>query len=151
MIRCFMLALLGAVVSIAPVASAQHGSTESEKKKGVPEEYAGNWVCQTFQPGYNILRPHADLSRPHTDTMSTPSTVVVLKFSLRKDGTYEAPNAKGHYSFDSATKTITWLDGPHEKTMTKTELGKRENGAPKMGFVMNKRYYGCFKPKPAPR
>jgi hypothetical protein len=146
--RFFMLVLFGAVISIAPVVEAQKGNTESRRPKGVPEQYAGNWVCQTYQPGYNVLRPHADLSQPHTDTMRTPSTVLVLKFSLRTDGTYEASNTKGHYSFDSATKAIIWLDGPHQKTITKTQIGERENGASKIGFVLNKRYYGCFLSKP---
>jgi hypothetical protein len=103
---------------------------------------------QTFQPGYNMTRPHADPSQPHTDRMTTPSTVAALKFSLRSDGTYEASNARGHYVFDPATKAITWLDGPHQKAMTKTQIGKRDNGAPKLGFVMNKRYYGRFLSKP---
>src|SRR5215510_5895118 len=63
--------------------------------------------------------------------MSTPSTVMIMKFVLKADGTYEASNTKGHYSFDSATNAITWLDGPHQKVITKTQIGKRENGAPK--------------------
>ena len=54
-----------------------------------------------------------------------------MKFVLMADGTYEASNTKGHYSFDSATNAITWLDGPHQKVITKTQIGKRENGAPK--------------------
>jgi hypothetical protein len=143
----FMLFLFGAVVSVAPLVKAQKESQENRRAKGVPEQYAGNWVCQTFMPGYNILLPSADMSQPQTNKTTTPSTVVVLKFSLGTDGVYEASKAKGHYSFDSATKGITWLDGPHQKTFTKTQLGKRDNGAPSMGFVLNKRYYGCFKPK----
>src|SRR5262247_1291705 len=117
--RFFILILFGAVVSVAPLTKAQKGDAENQRAKGVPEQYAGNWVCQTYMPGYNLLRPHADISRPATDKITTPSTVAVLKISLRTDGVYEASNAKGHYSFDSATKAITWLDGPHEKTITK--------------------------------
>jgi len=146
--RFFILVLFGAVVSIAPVVKAQKGSAENQRAKGVPEQYAGNWVCQTYMPGYNILLPNADMSQPQTNKTTTPSTVAVLKLSLRTDGVYEAPNAKGHYSFDPATKAITWLDGPHQKSITKIQIGKRENGAPKMGFVLNKRYYGCFMSKP---
>jgi len=138
----FMLVLFGAVVSTVPLVKAQKGSTDNQQAKGVPEQYAGNWVCQTFQPGYNILLPH------QTNPTTTPSTVLVLKFSLKTDGVYEAADSKGHYSFDSATKAITWLDGPHQKAFTKTLLGKSKNGEPNMGFVFNKRYYGCFKPKP---
>jgi hypothetical protein len=148
--QVFMLVLFGVVVSIAPLVEAQKGVTENQRTKGVPEPYAGDWVCQTYQPGYNIVRPHADQSQPQTDKMSTPSTVVIRKFSLRTDGTYEASNTQGHYSFDSATKAITWLDGPHQKAI-KTQIGKRENGAPKIGFVLNERYYGCFMPKPRPK
>lgn len=149
--RFFILVLFGAVVSIAPVIKAQKGSAENQRAKGVPEQYAGNWVCQTYMPGYNILLPNADMSQPQTNKTTTPSTVAVLKFSLRADGVYEASNAKGHYSFDPATKAITWLDGPHQKSFTKTQIGKRENGAAKMGFVLNKRYYGCFLSKPRPK
>jgi hypothetical protein len=149
--RFFILILFGAVVSIAPVIRAQKGSAENQRAKGVPEQYAGNWVCQTYMPGYNILLPNADMSQPQTNKTTTPSTVAVLKFSLRADGAYEAPNAKGHYSFDQATKAITWLDGPYQKSITKTQIGRRENGAPKMGFVLNKRYYGCFMSKPRPK
>jgi len=147
----FMLVLLGAVASVAPVINAQKEGAENQRAKGVPEQYAGNWVCQTYMPGYNILLPHADMSQPQTNKSSTPSTVGILKITLRTDGVYEASDAKGHYSFDSETKAITWLDGPHQKAITKTQIGKRENGAPKMGFILNKRYYGCFMPKPRPK
>ncbi len=83
-------------------------------------------------------------AQPLTNKSTTPSTVAVLKFSSRTDGTYETAAAKGHYSFDPKTKTLTWLDGPHERTLTKTELGDRENGAPKIGLVLNGQSYGCF-------
>ena len=138
--RYFMAIAFGAVISsVAPALHAQ---------AGVPARYAGNWVCQTTMPGYNILLPSADPSQPLTNKATTPSTVAVVKFSLSANGTYETAAAKGHYSFDSRTKTVTWLDGPHEKTVTKTELGERQNGAPTMGLVMNQRYYGCFMAKP---
>jgi hypothetical protein len=149
--RFFVSVLFGAVVSVAPVVKAQKGSAENQRAKGVPEQYAGNWVCQTFMPGYNILLPSADMSQPQTNKTTTPSTVAVLKITLRTDGVYEASNAKGHYSFDAATKAITWIDGPYQKSITKTQIGKRENGASKMGFVFNKRYYGCFMPKQRPK
>ncbi len=76
---------------------------------------------------------------------------MVHKFTLRADGTYEASNTKGTYSFDPSTKTVTWVDGPHHGALTKTKLGQRAKGAPTIGFVMNKRYYGCFMPKSVPR
>jgi hypothetical protein len=98
-------------------------------------------------PGYNVLPPSADMSQPMTNRWTTPPTVAVLKFSLRADGRYEATDAKGHYSLDPATRTITWLDGPYRQALTKTQAGKRDNGAPSLGFVMNKRYYGCFMPE----
>jgi hypothetical protein len=115
---------------------------------GVPPQYAGNWVCQTFTPGYSIVPPPADPSQPMTNKQTTPSTVAVLKVSIRTDGTYDAPNAKGRYAFDPETGAVTWLDGLHHRTLSKTRIGKRENGAPKMGFVLNKRYYGCYLSKP---
>jgi hypothetical protein len=149
--QLFMWVLFGAFLDVTPIVKAQKESAENQKSKGVPEQYAGNWVCQTYMPGYDILFPHADPSQPQTNKTTTPSTVMVLKISLRTDGVYETSNAKGHYSFDSATKAITWLDGPHKKAFTKTQIGKRENGAPKMGFVLNKRYYGCFMSKPRPK
>jgi hypothetical protein len=120
------------------------------RAQGVPDEYSGDWVCQTFQPGYSIVPPNADLSQPQTNRVTTPATVQILKFSLRSDGTYSAPAATGRYEFDVATKTLTWLDGPHQSALTQTQLGRRDNGAPKMEFVSNKRRYGCFIAKPRP-
>jgi len=147
MVRPYLiLFLFGAAVSIASLVNPQKGNT-GQKAKGVPEQYAGNWVCQTSMPGYNLLPPNADLSRPATSRITTPPTVAVLKLSLKSDGSYEALNAKGHYAFDSETKSISWLDGPNQKTITKTELSKRKNGDPAMGFIFNKRYYGCYMPK----
>jgi hypothetical protein len=142
-----LLMTLFALVVIPSAANGQTSSTKSKEPKGVPAQYAGKWVCQSVAPGYNIRPPYADLSQPTTDKMTTPSGVAVIKFSLKEDGTYEATNAKGHYSFDAATKSITWLDGQHQKTFTKTQVGKRSNGDPKIGFVMLKRYWGCFKPE----
>jgi hypothetical protein len=131
-----------AVLFVAAMSSVALGST------GVPAQYAGNWTCQTFRPGYNLQLPSADPSQPLTNKSTTPATVTILKFSLNTDGTYETAAAKGHYTFDGKMKSITWLDGPHEKTVTKTELGNRDNGAPKIGLTMNQRYYGCFLSKP---
>jgi hypothetical protein len=139
MVRTVFLAASLAV--IANMAVGAQGTT-----RGVPEPFVGDWVCQTATPGYNLLLPSSDPSQPLTNKATTPPMVVVQKFSLRADGTYETPNAVGHYSFDPAKSTLAWLDGPH-KAVTKTELGKRDDGAPKMGFVANGRYYGCFKPK----
>src|SRR5262245_494175 len=65
--RLIILALFGAAAVIAPVVKAQKGSAENQRAKGVPEQYAGNWVCQTFMPGYNILLPNADMSH-HVET-----------------------------------------------------------------------------------
>ena len=144
--RGFLWALLGVLLGISSVAKSQSPATMNKTPKGVPVQYAGKWVCQSVAPGYNIRPPYADPSQPMTDKMTTPATVTVIKFSLKADGTYEAPNTKGHYSFDPATKAITWLDGLHQKTFTKTLVGKRTNGAPKIAFTMLKRYWGCFMP-----
>jgi hypothetical protein len=130
-------------VAAALTVQAQTASTPS-KVKGVPTDYAGNWVCQTSMPGYNVQPPHADPSQPLTNKVTTPPSVQILKFSMRADGTYEAAGALGHYVFDRATSEIRWIDGPHQQAFTRTQLGRRDNGAPKMGFVFKQRYYGCF-------
>ena len=96
-------------------------------------EYTGDWVCQTFMPGYNIRPPSADASQPLTNHMTTPSTVVVLKLALRTDGTYVTADGSGRYALDPAAKTITWLDGPYREALIKTQLGRRDNGAPTLG------------------
>jgi hypothetical protein len=140
------MSFVGAAIGLAPTAQSQAGL--ASPTNGVPPRYAGSWVCQSAQPGYNITPPHADPSRPATSTLRTPPTVVVHKFTLGTDGTYEASNARGTYSFDPATKAITWLAGPHLGTVTKTELSQRANGAPSIGFVLSNRYYGCFMPQP---
>ncbi len=145
--KFFILILAGAAFAIVPPIHPQQEMTGNQRSKGVPDEYAGNWVCQTSMPGYNIFPPDADQSQPQAGKMTTPPTVAILKLSLSTDATYQASNAKGHYSFDAATKSITWLDGPHQKTITKTQLGNRKDGAPKIGFILNKRYYGCFMPQ----
>jgi hypothetical protein len=137
--------LFGLLIVVSIGAKPQRAIT-TKTPTGVPAPYAGKWVCQSVAPGYNIRPPHADLSQPATDKMTTPSTVSVIKFSLRTDGTYETPNTRGRYSFDPDTKAITWLDGLHQKTFAKTEIGKRPNGALKIGFTMQKRYWGCFMP-----
>jgi len=144
--KFFILLWLGTAVTMLGVAQVQ-----KQEPKGVPELFAGNWICQTSMPGYNILLPSADPSQPQTNKATTPPTVMLLKFSLKKDGSYESADGKGHYSYNDTTKSITWLDGPNEKKMTKTELSKRDNNVPKIGLVFNKRYYGCFMPKPESR
>ena len=143
--RWLVIASFG--VGILAVVLTQQVASTDATAKGVAKQYAGNWVCQTAVSGYNVLPYGADMSQPMTNRLTTPPSVAVLKFSLRTDGTYEAPNAKGRYSLDPATKAITWLDGPYRQAMTKTKAGQRDNGAPSLGFVMNNRYYGCFMPE----
>jgi hypothetical protein len=147
--RCLLGSWLGAAIGLS--LTVQIHDTDADATTGVPDRYQGRWVCQTARPGYNLVPPHADPSRPASSTLITPPTVAVHTFTLRADGTYEASNVKGTYAFDPATTTVRWLGGPHQGALTKTELGQRENGAPKIGFVLNRRYYGCFLPKPAPR
>ena len=110
-------------------------------------EYIGDWVCQAFRPGYNIRPPSADASQPLTNQMTTPSTVVVLKLTLRTDGTYVVADGRGRFTLDPSAKTIAWLDGPYRDALRKTQLGRRESGAPTLGLVKDKRYYWCFKPE----
>jgi hypothetical protein len=142
MVRIMYLAFLfAAVTSVAVAAKPQGTSVQGGTVRSVPEQYVGSWVCQTFRPGYNLFLPHS------TNIVTTPSTVIVQKFSLRADGTYETANAMGHYSFDPATNVIMWLDGPHKEALTQTRLGKRKNGEASVGFVLNRRHYGCFKSK----
>jgi hypothetical protein len=134
--------LFACVVLVLSFAFVQ--TTRAQDAQPVPDEYVGDWVCQTFTPGYNIVPPHADLSQPQTNRATTPATVQILKFSVRADGTYSTPNATGRYSFNQATGAVTWIDGPHQSTLTQTQLGKCDNGAPKMEFLSGKRRYGCF-------
>jgi hypothetical protein len=91
----------------------------------VEAEYTGDWVCQAIRPGYNIRPPSADASQPLTNHMTTPSTVVVLKLTLRTDGTYVAADGHGRFALDPAAKTIAWLDGPYRDALRKTQLGRR--------------------------
>ena len=64
--------------------------------------------------------------------MTTPPSVVVIKFRLDTDETCTAANAKGHYAFHAAEKTIDWLDGIHREQFSKTEISRRSNGAPRV-------------------
>jgi hypothetical protein len=139
--------LLGAGLGIPPAVPSRGAEPVAGRTSAVEVEYTGDWVCQTFRPGYNIRPPSADASQPLTNHMTTPSTVVVLKLSLRTDGTYVTVDGSGRYALDPAAKTITWLDGPYREALMKTQLGRRDNGAPTLAFVKDKRYYGCFKPE----
>ena len=138
-----LVALVSIATMLGPAALARAQVAGTGQNRSVPETYAGAWVCQTAVAGYNIRPPHAEQSQPQTNTMSTPPTVAVRKFSLAVDGTYETAQGKGRYSYDAATQTLSWLDGPHQ-AFTRTQLGKRDNGAPRIGFVADRRYYGCF-------
>jgi hypothetical protein len=137
--------LFGTICIASLVSQAQTGP--DEKVSGVPEVYAGNWICQSAVPGYNVRPWHADPSQPLTGNLTTPPSVQILKFALRTDGTYESARGNGHYAFDRATNTIDWLDGPHQREFSKTQLGRRDDGAAKIGLTLNNRYYGCFMPK----
>ena len=137
-----LVAGLGTLPGPSQAAGPVAGTT-----KAVEAEYSGDWVCQTFRPGYNIRPPSADASQPLTNQMTTPSTVVVLKLTLRTDGTYVAADGRGRFALDPSAKTIAWLDGPYRDALRKTQLGRRDSGAPTLGFVKDKRYYGCFKPE----
>jgi hypothetical protein len=139
-----LAALCSVAVGMALAAKPQEAAAQGGTAKGVPEPYVGSWVCQTFQPGYNLVMPHS------ATPVTTPSTVIVQKFSLRPDGTYETANVRGHYAFDPATNTIAWLDGPHKEALTQTRLGKSKKGESSIGFTSNRRHYGCFKPPPRP-
>jgi len=119
-------------------------ATPSDSGAGVPAEYSGKWVCQSAVPGYNLPFPVASGPTPSTQRMSTPPSTVVITFTLNTDGTYQAPNARGHYSFHATDKTIDWLDGLHREQFSKTELSRRSNGAPSLSLHANQRYYGCF-------
>jgi hypothetical protein len=92
--------------------------------------------------------PSSDPSQPLTNRATTPATAIIQKFSLNPDGTYETAKGPGHYHLDTATNRVIWLDGPHKDTLSKTEAGKRPDGASKISFTLNGRYYGCYQPKP---
>jgi hypothetical protein len=120
---------------------AAHG----QDRVGVPAGFAGKWVCQAPVSGYNLPVPVIPGQAPSTARMTTPPSTVIVTFTLREDGTYDAPNARGHYSFNAATKTIDWFDGLHRQQFSKTELSRRANGAPALSLILNQqRYYGCF-------
>jgi hypothetical protein len=143
-----ILIVAGVMSATASIGVTQTQRAVSEPATEVPPEYLGNWICQSVVPGYDLRPPHADTSQPLTNRMTTAPSVQILKFSLLTDGTYESGGAKGRYAFDSAKNAINWLDGSHASTFSKTEIGRRDDGALKMGLLFNKRYYGCFKPKP---
>jgi hypothetical protein len=140
--RLLLLVCFGGVIAAGGAGAVDRGP--------VPAEYAADWICQTFRPGYNVRLPSSDPSQPLTGNATTPSTVAIFKFSLKADGTYETAAGNGRYTFDAGTKSLTWLDGPHAKILSKTELGHRDNGAPTIGLLRSNRYYGCFVPKPKP-
>jgi len=148
MARLFLLSL-SYTASIVAVISIGAESTPGadQQPRAVPQQYVGSWVCQSTRPGYNLLLPSSDPSQPLTNKATTAATVIVQKLSLKGDGTYEADSGSGHYAYDPAAKSITWLNGPHRGALTKTEVGTRTDGAPRIGFVLNQRYYGCFQPK----
>lgn len=138
-----LVAGLGVLRAVPSQAAGPVAGTTS----GLEAEYTGDWICQALRPGYNIRPPSADASQPLTNQMVTPSTVVVLKLTLRTDGTYMAADGGGRFALDPAARSIAWLDGPYRDALSKTQLGRRNNGAPTLGFVKDKRYYGCFKPE----
>lgn len=155
----YVLLSVGIMLILATTAKPQrthsaqrHANAATNKPtRTVPQEYTGGWVCQTGVPGLTMISSNVNVitgTYEQTTTTTTPG-VVAIKFNLKADGTYEAPNAKGHYSYDPATKAITWLDGLHREQISKTEIEKRANGAPAMHFQMLKRYWGCFKPDAA--
>jgi hypothetical protein len=141
--------LIWIVLLTSLVAPAQNRADDSgHEGTGVPAEYEGNWVCQSAVPGYNLPTPVIPGQAPSLGRMTTPPSVVVIKFRLDPDGTYAAANAKGHYAFHAAEKTIDWLDGLHHEQFSKTKLGRRSNGASALSLIANRRYYGCFLAKP---
>jgi hypothetical protein len=142
-----ILVVAGAICTTTSIGVTQ-AQRDGEPASGIPPEYLGDWICQSVVPGYDVRPPHADSSQPLTNRLTTTPSVQILKFSLMTDGTYESADAKGRFAFDSAANAITWLDGSYASTMSKAELGRRDSGAPKMGLLLDKRYYGCFKPKP---
>lgn len=115
-----------------------------EQRSSVPAEYAGDWVCQSAVAGYNLPVPVVPGQAPSTQRMTTPPSMVVIKFTLAEDGTYQAANATGHYSFHAADKGISWVDGLHREQFSNTKLSRRSDGAPSLSFTANQRYYGCY-------
>ena len=116
---------------------------------GVPAQYSGKWVCQSAVPGYNLPFPNASGPAPSTQRMTTPPSTAVLTFTLHPDGTYEAPNARGHYSYHGTNKRIDWLDGLYQHQFSGTELSNRSNGEPALEFHAFERYFGCYLAEPS--
>ena len=139
--------VLGIAAGLSGVAEVRT-TAQQRGLRSAPGPYIGDWVCQSVRPGYNLLLPSSDPSQPLTNKATTPATVTIQKFSLNSDGTYETAKGAGRYAFDPATSRITWLDGPHKDTLSKTEIGKRADGASRISFTLNERYYGCYQPKP---
>ena len=137
-----LLFVVGLLVVVTRVASTDTTA------KGVAKQYAGDWICRSVRPGLTTQPWIGDPS----SRRSTPTRLWELRFTLRPDGTYHAPDAKGRYSLDPATKAVTWLDGPYKKALTETQAEKGSDGKPSMGLVKDGAYYGCFLaelPKPA--
>lgn len=142
LLRCALsLCLLSGAV-LLPVSGAR--GQADPPRAGVPAEYAGDWVCQSAVPGYNLPVPVIPGQAPSTGRMTTPPSTVVLKFTLAADGGYEGAGAKGHYAFHPAPKSIEWLDGPYRQQFSNTQVSRRSNGAPALSLHANNRYYGCF-------
>ena len=137
--RGLFIALLFGVGLLAVVMTQRVASTDTTAK-GLAKQYAGDWICRSVRPGLTTQPWIGDPS----SRRSTPTRLWELRFSLRADGTYQAPDAKGRYSLDPATKAITWLDGPYKKALTETQTEKRKDGTPSMGLVKDGAYYGCF-------
>jgi hypothetical protein len=128
----FVRLLFGIMLVTSSTPYDQNRSADRMDGAGVSAEYAGKWTCQAGMPGYNL------------PGVSTPPTTIVMTFSIYTDGTYDAPNTRGHYLFHSAQKTIEWLDGLHRERFSKTELARRSNGAPSLSLIANQRRFGCF-------
>ena len=132
------------VISAAVYAQDRVATDSVERRSGVPTEYAGDWVCQSAVAGYNLAVPVAPGQAPSTQRMTTLPSTVVIKFTLDADGTYRAANAAGHYVFQAADKSISWVDGLHRERFSNTKLARRPNGEPSLSFTANQRYYGCY-------
>ena len=147
----FKAASLAAVVLVGGILTPclaqprnQVPSDQAGRRIGLPAEYAGKWICQSSVPGYNLPLPVTPGHAPSTQRMTTQPSTVLIKFTLNSDGSYEEANTKCHYSFNAASKTIDWLDGPYQKQLLKTQIARRANGAPSLSLHANQRYYGCF-------
>ena len=145
-----MICMICIVLLPSHATSAQTRVSGSVKNAtAVPAEYVGNWVCQSAMPGYNLPAPVITGQAPSTGRMTTPPSVILIKFRLDEDGTYTAANAKGHYLFNPDGKTIDWLDGLHHQQFSQTKVSRRSNGAPALSLIANRRHYGCFQNKAA--